>query len=146
MSQTVLSWKVESTLTWTKQLTNWSTHEPNNTIQLRNLYKNQIMKEPRISVAQAQFFVLQMSFLPISFQSCIIFTNKEAHSLPWYIQICVEWEAELSCTNMWHVQSFPKTIESMFWPPKMTHRGHCSLSKTFSPQKWHRSLFTFQDF
>ena len=141
MSQTVLSWKVESTLTQTKQLTNWSNHEPNNTIQLRNLYKNRSWKNPEFQWHK-HFFFWQMSFLPTSFQSCIIFTNKEAYSLPWYIQICVEWEAELSCTNMWHVQSFPKTTESMFWPPKMTHRGHWSLSKTFCPQNdTQRSLF-----
>ena len=53
MNQTASNSKVESTLTRTKTLTNRSNHEPNNTIQLRNLYENQIMKKSRISVARA---------------------------------------------------------------------------------------------
>ena len=32
-----------------KLLINWSNDDPNNTIQLRNLCENKLMKEPRIS-------------------------------------------------------------------------------------------------
>ena len=51
MNQTASNSEVESTLTQTKQFTNWSNNEPNKTIQLWNQYENQIMKEPKISVA-----------------------------------------------------------------------------------------------
>ena len=54
--QTALNSNVESTLSITKQLTDWKNNEPNNTIPLQNLYKNQIMKEPRISVTLAGTF------------------------------------------------------------------------------------------
>ena len=56
MNQTASKSNVESTLTRTKLLTNRSNNEPNNTIQLRNLYEHQIMKEPRISIARAKIF------------------------------------------------------------------------------------------
>ena len=42
MNETVSNPKVESTLTRTKQPTNQSNNGPNNTIQLWNLYKNQV--------------------------------------------------------------------------------------------------------
>ena len=52
------SWmlKLESTLIRIKPLTNGSNDDPNDTNQLRNLNKIQIMKEPRISVARARTF------------------------------------------------------------------------------------------
>ena len=54
--QTALNSNVESTLSITKQLTDWKNNEPNNTIPLQNLHKNQIMKESRISVTLAGTF------------------------------------------------------------------------------------------
>ena len=54
--QTALNSNVESTLSIPKQLTDWKNNEPNNTIPLQNLHKNQILKEPRISVTLAGTF------------------------------------------------------------------------------------------
>ena len=56
-NQTALNSNVESTLSRTKLLTNWKNNEPNNIIPLQNLYENQIMRESRISFAQAETFL-----------------------------------------------------------------------------------------
>ena len=56
MNPTASNSKIGSTLTRMIPLTNRSNHEPTNTIQLQNLFENQIMKEPslRISVARVE--------------------------------------------------------------------------------------------
>ena len=48
MHQTASYSNVKSTLAQTKPLTNRSNNEENNSVQLRNLYENQLMREPRI--------------------------------------------------------------------------------------------------
>ena len=57
-NQTALNSDVESTLSRTKPPTNWKNNESNNIIPLRDLYENQIMRESRISVAQADIFLI----------------------------------------------------------------------------------------
>ena len=75
MNQTVSNSKVESTSTWTIPLTNRSNDEPNNTIHFRNPYENQIMKEPRISVARRKTFFWPFSIWRFFGAICLSFLN-----------------------------------------------------------------------
>ena len=56
MNQTASNSKVESTLTWTKLLTNWLNNKPNNTIQLWNLNENQVIKNPEFQLHEQEHF------------------------------------------------------------------------------------------
>ena len=61
----------------------------------------------------------QMSFLPISFQSCIILANKSAHPHPWCWQVYLDSECRDSCTNIWNLSKVsPKSMDSSFYPQK----------------------------
>ena len=54
MNPTASNSKIGSTLTRMIPLTNRSNHEPTNTIQLQNLFENQIMKEPSLRISFAR--------------------------------------------------------------------------------------------
>ena len=55
MNQTALNSNVESTLSRTKQLTNWKNNESNNIIPLLDLYENQIPRSRNIQKRSAVY-------------------------------------------------------------------------------------------